>query len=234
MPASEFPHLTLLFRERGDARLEGGGSIHPDAERNRANRERHAGFLKEKFGRFSTSAKKIKAVRDQAGLPKIAGGVSFVLQVPDEEDGTIEFLAEKLGLEVVAEYPDGFLIVATEDLDLQNVLNLADDFAKSVHGSGGLANILQIDEDPLSSTRIERILDADLLQRWPFPDADVLVLDVSIEVAAFGEPTKPRLGPKPKRETVAQKGEEYAAERAKYLIEWDERRIQRENELGVR
>ena len=69
------------------------------------------------------------------------------------------------------------------------------------------------------------------MQRWPFPDDLLMTLDVSIEVAAFGEPPKPRLGPKPKAETVAQKGREYAEARDRYLVAWDEKRIERENEL---
>ena len=231
MPESDFPHLNLLFRERGDAKLEGGGSPHPREVSNQAHRAEHSDFLKEKFDRFSSSAKQIKTDREEAGLPKIEGGSSFVLQIPDEDDGTIEFLAEKLGFEVVAEYAEGFLIVASDDLDLQNVIDLANDFAQAVHGSGGLASILRMDEDPHSLSRIQRILDDDLMQRWPFPDDLLMTLDVSIEVAAFGEPPKPRLGPKPKAETVAQKGREYAEARDRYLVAWDEKRIERENEL---
>lgn len=231
MADSPFPHLHLLFKDRGDAVLEGGGSVNPNVKRNQENRAGHATFLKTKIGGFSTLAKKLKEDRAETGLPTIAGGMAFVLQIPDEDDGTLEFLAEKLGLEIVAEYEDGFLIVASEDLDLKHVIDLANDFAGSIHGSGGMAKILDIDEDPLSGNRIGRILDERLLDKWPFPDDEEFILDVSIEVAAFGIPTKPTLGPKPKPEVKAQREVEYADEKLRYNIEWDEKRIVREDEI---
>lgn len=231
MPDSSFPHLHLIFKTRGDAILEGGGASNPNVVANQRNRAGHSAFLETKFRDFSTRAKLLKVNRESTGLPRIEGGVSFVLQIPDGDDGMLEFLAERLGIEIVAEYEDGFLIVASEDLDLQHVIDLARGFTESTRGTGGMARILDIDEDPLSSNRINRILDERLQSRWPFPDDEEFTLDVSIEVAAFGLPAKPRITSRSRPEVRAQKEEAYADAKRRYQIGWDERRIAREDEI---
>ena len=168
--------------------------------------------------------------RREAGLPQIRAGVPFVLQIPDEDEGAIDFVAEKLGLEVVAEYDEGFLIVSSADLELQRVVDLANEFIEAKRGSGGLASILAIDDDPLSDRRIERILQDGLFGQWPFPDDRVYLLDLSIEVAAFGAPTRPRTG-RAKPETKAKKEAEHAEKKARYFEVWEGTRIERETEI---
>jgi len=56
-------------------------------------------------------------------------------------------------------------------------------------------------------------------------------LDVSIEVAAFGRPAKPRITRRSRPETKAQKEAEYAEKKVRYLQSWEEKRIQRETEI---
>ncbi len=231
MPSSPFPHLNLLFKTQGAAKLEGGGGPDPNVVQNQSNRVGHSSFLKSKVGGFSYLAKQLIEARTAAGLPTIEGGVPFVLRIPNEDDGTLEFLAEKLGIEIVAEYADGFLIVATEDLDLQRLVDLANDFATSVRGSGGMASIIDIDEDPHSVNRITRILDEQLLQKWPFPDDVIFVLDVSIEVAPFGLPAKPRMSTRTKPEVKDEKLADHAAAMSHYHEQWDEKRMTREGEI---
>jgi len=231
MPPPRFPHLQLIFKESGDAKLEGGGRSNPAVVQNQNDRPGHSAFIKRMAEGFSRRAKEQQTARREAGLPEIASGVSFVVQIPDEDDGAIEFIAEKLGLEIVAEYEDGFLIVSSDDLDLQRVIKLADEFAQSKRGSGCMARILDIDQDPLSGKRIERILDGQLLARWPFPDAEEFILDVSIEVAAYGRPDKPRISSRTRPEKKAQKEALYTANKEQYFQAWDEKRMQRETEI---
>ena len=235
MPDSQFPHLNLVYKDRGTAHLEGGASSNPDVERNQEDRPQHSQFLKSKISGFSNKAKEMRESREQSDLPKIKGGVSFLLKIPDEDDGTIEFVSEKLGLEIVAEYEDGFLIVSTDDLELDSVKDLADNFAsdskKVRHGSGNMARILDIDEDPLSENRIRRILEDRLFERWPFSDEEDLTLDISIEVAAFGQPPKPRLGKNLKPETRVRNQEEYDNNKREFFEGLDERRRIRESEI---
>lgn len=232
MVESAFPHLNLIYKAHGDAKLEGGGKANPAVKSNKQeNRQAHSEFLIQKLTTFQGNASSLKQQRIEAGLPEIRGGVPFLLRIPDEDDGTIEFIAEKLGIEIVAEYEEGFLIVATESLDLQQVIDLARDFAESVHGTGGMASILEVDDDPLSEARIKRLLDERLYEKWPFLDDAEMILDVSIESAAFGKPRKPRITSRTKPDVRARKESEYAVAKEQFLQRWDERRMDRENEI---
>jgi hypothetical protein len=232
MPASPFPHLNLIIKARGDAKLEGGGEADKRVNANKANRPRHSDFLTEKITALASWAETARRERAQAGLPEIKGGVPFVIQIPEEHDGTIEFLAEKLGLEIVAEYDDGFLIVANDDISFSKVTDYINNFAASKHGATGMASILNIDPDPLSHERIQKVvIDDELLAKWPFQDAEEFILDVSIEVAAFGFPTKKRLGPKPKPEAKALREATFLADNVKLLERWETKRMDREAEI---
>lgn len=226
-----FPHLNLIQKDRGDAKLYGGGIENSQVKHNKENRQSHSQFLQDKFTAFSHQAHTLTQQREQDQLPTIEGGIPFMLQIPDEVDGVIEFIAETLGLEVVAEYADGYLIVSTQDLDLGHVIQTAQDFSESVHGSGQMAHILNIDENPLSSDRIQRLLDDRLLEQWPFPDDHEFLLDVSIESAAFGLPKKPRITIRTRPEVKAKKEAEYAEAFRQYQINWDDNRRKREQEI---
>lgn len=225
MPNPNFPHLNLIQKGRGDARLEGGRSENSKVKHNKQNRQSHSEFLRDKFHTFSQHAQAIAQEREQAQLPIVKGGVPFMLQIPDEEDGVIEFIAEKLGLEVVAEYADGYLIVATQDIDLSHVIQTAEGFSQKAWSTGQMASILDVDEDPLSENRIFRLLDDRLQEKWPFPDNQEYLLDVSIESAAFGKPKKPRKNSKAKKQA------EYAEALRQYHIDWDNKRLGREQEI---
>jgi len=94
-----------------------------------------------------------------------------------------------------------------------------------------MAKILEVDENPLSERRIKRILEDNLIERWPFPDAEILTLDVSIEVAAFGVPKKPKVTSCTKPEKRAIKESEYAEQKNQYVRMWDDKRRERETEI---
>jgi len=232
MPAPQFPHVTLIETNRGRAVLPPGPNSNAAVLRNRNNRTQHASDLKQKFQGFSASAKQSVAAREAANLPVISGGVPFVLQIPDQDDRIMDFVARKLKLEIVAEYDDGFLIVSTEDLDLQHVLDLADDFAREAHGSGSMASILDVDGDHASVNRIRRILGDDLMAHWPFPAALDMILDVSIEVASRDPPRKPKgITSRTRAEVKAKKLAEHAELLNAFQQEWDDKRMEREADL---
>ena len=56
MPANPtpFPHLPLLFREGGPARLVGGGAESPLTKANKANRAAHSGKLRASAANLAT------------------------------------------------------------------------------------------------------------------------------------------------------------------------------------
>lgn len=232
MLTPEFPHLHLIHIQQGRAKLEGGGrKINIGVENNIQNPQQHSQFLLNKFVTLSSNAKTLSQFRKNKELPLIKGGVPFMLQIPDEDDGTIEFISENLGLEVVAEYEDGYLIVATQDLELSIINKLAADFANKAHGSGNMAKILEVDENPLSENRIKRLLDEHLVKKWPFEDSEIFILDVSIESATFGLPTKPRVSPRTKPQVKLQKENEYSKKLELFHKKWEDTRLDREGEI---
>jgi len=232
MPEGRLEHLPFPIEVSGNAVLHGGGTPDGRVTKNRQHRKRHSGSLKKSLGTLVSNARQQQRERKKANLPEISSGTGFMLQIPDEDDEMLEFIAEKLRLEIVAEYEKGYLIVATENLDLQRVIELADEFGQAGYGSGKMAKILEIDDDPHSTSRLQRILEPKLFERWPFDDAVELILDVSIEVAAFGRPSKPRITRRTKPERKRDLEAKYQQELQDFHVQWDEKRMDREDELG--
>jgi hypothetical protein len=143
MADSEFPHLPLIQKIRGEAQLEGGGEKPYQVRANQDNRAAHGSHLANQFGSVGGYAKKQREARNAQGLPPLSGGAAFLLQIPDEDDEVLEWLSAKLNLEFVAEYDDGYVIVATEDIDLKEVQKLANDFIRAERGSGNMTRLLK-------------------------------------------------------------------------------------------
>ena len=233
MPGSDFPHLSLIQKVQGDAKLPPAPQSNERVTENKSNYAGHGEYLGSQFRDFTKNATKLKETRKQAGLPEISGGVPFLLQIPDEDDEILEWLSAKLGLEFVAEYEDGYVLVATEEIDLNAALELANDFIKDEHGAGKMASILEVYPDPLDENRIKRILDDELFAKWPFNDDQEYILDVSIEVAPMNRPkaTPPKENPRWKPETNTRKQTEYLTHRDNYWQAFDELKDKREDEV---
>lgn len=229
MSPSNFQHFEFIRRIPGIAKLTGGGPFQPDVAKNKADRAGHRDYLSTQIQGFSQRAERIRTERTERHLPSVGPGVPFLLRVPHGDDGIFKFLGDRLGLEVVAEYEDGFLIVSAEDLDLQYVSDLADEFLEVKRGSGQVASILEFDDDPHSQSRISRILDEELLEAWPFQNDSEYILDVSIEVASFSPPRPLRKSKNPVKQ--AQQDADYESRIADFFSLWDEKRRTRETEV---
>ena len=222
-----------MQRSQGLAQLEGGGSQPDRVVANLQDRPNHANVLKATFRGIAGRGAHRNEQRANAGLPPITGGTPFLLQIPVEDDRTMDYLAEALGIEIVAEYDNGYLIVATQDLDVSMILEAANGFAQGKHGTGALASILEIDDDPASEARLKRILGEELWPYWPFVEDSKYTLDVSIETAVFGAPKKPSLGRIKRPELRKQREDEYAEALQRHRVRWDEKRIKREDEIEI-
>lgn len=233
MADQEFPHLTLLYKAQGAAKFQPSPQSNNRVEHNRQNRSEHASYLAEGFRAYDKLAKEQKAVREKEGLPEIAAGVPFLLQIPDEDDEMVAFLSRNLGLELVAEYDEGYVIVSTEELDLQKLIDLTNDFISSERGSGQMARILEIDPEPLSDKRLARILDEEIQSNWPLDDSQTYVLDISIEVAPYDIPReKPKgLRKNSTQETRERLVAEHAEKTRAFWDHWDEETFRRQQEI---
>ena len=234
MPDPTFPHLRLVSIEKDRARY---GAAHFSDDRiksNRTNFQAHGRKLLKSIQRITLSAKKIGEEREELGLPPIPGGTSFLLEVPVGQEALLDFLAHKLGLELVAEYPEGFVLVASDDLEQTKLIALARAFAHNTRGSANAASILEIYDPVHSDERVRKILDDELWARWPFPDDEMFTLDVSIQTAgtlaefADNAPTQRK---HERDEDFAERQREWEEGLRELYPEWRERKAARRREV---
>lgn len=113
-----------------------------------------------------------------------------------EPTNDLDWLISALGVEIVSEEGDGYVIVASDDFDLVKFQKLLDDFEASRGQSGQAAKVYSIADEP---ERLQRVLSAGLYKKWPtIDDATTYTVDVALE--CLGRARIPKL---PKRETYA-------------------------------
>ncbi|MFO0804418.1 MAG: S8 family peptidase [Gemmataceae bacterium] len=230
-PAHQFEHLPLLVRFRGPANIRGGGSESPQARTNKANRGGHSAALAGRATAASGAWKTQRSARDAAGAPPLPDRMPLLLQIDPNLDLT--FLREKVSFEVVAEQADGYVIVATEDIDLVAFRRLVADFATSTTGSANVARIFELTGPEDQDARLRRILSESLYQAWPtLDDQKTYTVDVGIECQGNVE-----VEDRPERHTretdaewAARQAAWTAGRQAAYLA-WDELQTRRETEV---
>ena len=143
---------------------------------NQQNRQVHGSNLKNSASVLSKFWIHKRNERKQKNLPTIDGGVPFLLQIDPSTD--VGFL-NGLGFEVVCDLDDGFILVASEDVNLDLFQKKVDDFIRNKQRSGSPARIygLHNDED-----RLAQILSKNLYEKWSMLDGNsVYTVDISIE-----------------------------------------------------
>lgn len=232
--AHNFEHLPLLLRYQGKARLRGGGDPSPQTLANKgAQRQAHSVSLDTSAQELSASWQARKAQRQAAGqvLPDMPAGIPILLQIDTGLD--LDALRAKFQFEIVAEQEDGYVIVASEDIQLTVFRNMAQGFAVAVHGSATIAEVHTLFDDPNQTDRLGRILSDQLMASWGTIDEDQLyIVDIGIACAGTQEiPPRPVRG---KRATDAQwaaKEYEWSERRASAYNEWDDIKIERETSI---
>ncbi|MEI7936864.1 MAG: S8 family peptidase [Verrucomicrobiota bacterium] len=231
--ANKFPHLQFVGVERGTARLTGGGAEDPRVTQNKADRPGHSRHLLSRAGALTQYWARVRQARAQQGLPEIKGGIPFLLQVPEEHEDVLAALASRFGVALVAECEVGFILVASDDVDLTAFQQLATDFAQAVHGSGAAAKIIEIYDDGTSRNRLEKILSAPLLEKWPLNERQEWILDVSIQTAStIRLSTAPHLKKKETQAEFQERQAAWEAERNQVYQANDAAQMERERELG--
>lgn len=232
--AHNFEHLPLLLRYQGKARLRGGGDPSPQTLANKgAQRQAHSVALDTAALSLSANWQARKAQRQAAGqaVPDIPAGIPILLQIDTGLD--LDVLRAKFQFEIVAEQEDGYVIVASEDIELTAFRNMAQGFAVTVHGSATIAAIHTLFEDPHQTVRLGRILSDQLMASWHTIDENQsYIVDIGIACAGTQEiPPRPVRG---KRATDAQwaaKEYEWSERRASAYNEWDDIKIERETSI---
>jgi hypothetical protein len=225
-----FEHLQLVRSYRGPAKLRGGGDPSPQTIANRnAQRQAHSNALRASSQTWSTVWQGLRENRNQAGLPDIPAGMPILLQVDPDLD--IDVLREKFAFEIVAEQEEGYVIVASEDIEAASFLAMVDAFSVQVHGSATIASVHRLFEHP--EDRLSRLLSDQLLAQWA-NIADDQVCTVDVGIACTGTTEIPKPIERRKKETDADwaaRQHVWSQSRLAAYDAWDGIKSEREQEI---
>lgn len=173
----DFMHLPLPLKADGRAFYR-RPTMPPQVQtaQNQQNRQTHGGNLKKSASDLSKFWNNHRNERKQQNLPTIEGGIPFLLQIDPSTD--VGFLYG-LGFEVVCDLDDGFIVVASDDADLNLFQQKIDDFISNKQRSGSPAKVYGLcsDED-----RLAQILSKTLYDKWSMIDGTcTFTVDISIE-----------------------------------------------------
>ncbi len=226
-----FEHLRLLRRYFGTAKLRGGGQQSPQTLANKNARQAHSQQLQTATQNLTTNWAQRKAEREEAELPTIPKDIPVLLQVDPGLE--LDVLRERFEFEIVAEQEEGYVIVASEDIELAPFLAMVNGFAVQVHGSATVAQVHRLFDDPDQTDRLRRILSDQLLALWPtFTDAGIYVVDIGIACTGSAEiPPPKKRGKRDSDADWARKQREWSQARADAYDKWDEIKLGRENEI---
>ncbi|HZZ81338.1 MAG TPA: S8 family serine peptidase, partial [Gemmataceae bacterium] len=224
----QFEHLPLVLRDRGPARYPQAAI--PESSTtviNRANRTGHAAGLRTGSSNVLASWQVRQAERIRSGLPPITGGIPLLLRIDTTLD--LDDLRRQFKFEIVSEQEGGFVIVASEDVNLAEFRQKLTDFIGSVTGSGNVAKIHELREDLTQEERLRLILTDTLFAEWPgIQDDSQYICDVSVTCIGDWEiPNKPSRNPRWKPETWARKENEWSNKRIEAYDKWDQLKDQR-------
>lgn len=225
-----FEYLQLVRSYRGPAKLRGGGDPSPQTIANRnAQRQAHSNALRASSQAWSTTWQGLRENRNLAGLPDIPAGMPILLQVDPDLD--IDVLRDKFAFEIVAEQQEGYVIVASEDIEVASFLAMVDAFSVQVHGSATIASVHKLFENP--EDRLRRLLSDHLFAQWT-AIADDQICTIDIGIACTGTTEIPKPIKRRKKETDADwaaRQHVWSQARIAAYDAWDDIKSEREQEI---
>ncbi|HBP89969.1 MAG TPA: protease [Nitrospiraceae bacterium] len=171
------------------------------------------------------------AQRNEQNLPIIPQGIPILIKVDPSLE--LDVLREKFAFEIVAEQEEGFVIVASVDLELASFVQMVNAFAVQVHGSATIASVHRLFDDPHQTDRLGRILSEHLVAEWPgINDFQLYIVDIGIACAGTKEiPPLPTRGKRATDADWARKMHEWSQARSDAYNAWDSIKIEREEEI---
>lgn len=226
--SGEFSHLPFPKVYLGKPKLRGGGKTSEKTNQNRDNREYHGKYLRHRSSELSYFWKERRINRVKGGGPEIQVGIPILLEIEPFVD--IEFL-RGLGFEIVCEVEDGFIIVASEDINLKKFDKKVNEFIQnSSKRCNTPAKVYALCED---SNRLKKILSKDLYSSWESVSEDNIYF-IDIGISCCGNVKLPNRPQKDKDET----NEHYVSRENKWkekfnkaYLEWDNIKMEREEIL---
>lgn len=223
-----FTHLPLPLLFQGKPKLRGGGAVSGQTRQNVANRMGHGDYVKRRSAELSRFWKERRIERLENALPEIETGIPVLLEIDPSAD--VDFL-RGLGFEIVCEIEEGFIIVATEDIDLLVLNEKADVFMANVTARcNSPAKIYTLCED---GNRLKRILSPELYAKWPTisPDA-VYIIDVGVSCCGNIElPKRPKRNDNETDEHYTVREQRWMKKFNTAYMAWDEIKMKREETI---
>lgn len=226
-----FEHLPLLLRYRGSALLRGFPRLSPQTQANRRARQMHSAALRSAAQSLIANWKARKAERQGQAAAIIPKGIPILIQVDTSLD--LDVLRDKFAFEIVAEQEEGYVIVASEDIELALFEEMVSGFAVEIHGSARVASVHKLFDDPTQTDRLRRILSDSLFAGWSgIDEAQVYIVDIGIACTGTQEiPSYPKRGKRDTDGAWARKEHDWSQSRTEAYNAWDEIKIARENEI---
>lgn len=223
-----FDHLPLPLLFSGKPKLRGRAPTSDKTLQNKENRIVHGGYMKRRSTELSRFWKERRLDRIDRELPEIEMGVPILLEI--DPSTNIDFL-RGLGFEIVCEIEDGFIIVASDDVDFSILNKKVDAFIANITAKcNSPAKIYALCED---NDRLKRVLSPELFEKWStiLPD-NIYTIDVGISCCGNTELPK-----RPAREED-ETDEHYAIREQRWIkkfndayMAWDELKMEREEVL---
>jgi hypothetical protein len=230
-PNHQFEYLPLLLRFRGPAKIQGGGKQAAQTKANKANAPAHSTNLRSSTKTAQSNWQTRQAQRQQLNLPVLPLGMPLLLQVDPDFD--LEQLREKFGFEIVVEQEDGFVIIATEDIQLNAFLQMVNDFATQKWGSATVASIYKLFDDPNQEERLKRIMSEAMLAQWAtLQDEEKYICDIGVEcIGTIQIPEKLERGDLETDQEWAHRVAVWSQERDAAYQAWDDLQYERQQQI---
>ncbi|PAY17157.1 protease [Rhodopirellula sp. SM50] len=225
MLETDFPHIQLVKRTRGSYQTPDHHQrdYTPEREKElRANHKTHAVALARSVDEMRAIWAKGEEERPETA-PALPAGKPILLQLdPDNLD--LDEIRRRLDFEIVCQEEDGFVIVASHDVDVTTFNEVVDLFSRLERGGGVAARIYDVSASS-GDERLRQILSSELYDRWGEIDDDEPIW-INAGIACNGG-YEPRLTPMGKKETEETYQARHRSERMKAYDRWDEVRTER-------
>jgi len=224
----EFRHLSLYVSRQGKPKLWGGGSRAARTTQNCNNRLGHGTYIKNRVSELSHFWKERRIYNANRDMPYITTGIPILLEIDPNVD--IDFL-RGLGFEIVCDIEEGFIIVATDDVDITILKQKTDLFMANVTARcNSPANVYALCED---ENRLQKILSRELYSKWNTLD-DLKDYMIDIGVSCCGNIKLPE---KPKRQDAEEEDhynlreENWREKFERAYMDWDNIKLEREGAI---
>lgn len=200
----QFPHLKFIQKITGKPRLFGGGTPNLKTKENQENRRGHSNYLSQKTSKIKQDWADQISNRETEGLAPLALDVIPIFLQINPLLINSEFDLQNLGIEIISEEDDGFIIGTSLD-NLKSLEDTINGFALEKHGSGLVADLWEIIVGNREEWKPNRILSEYLFENWDtIEDNEIYQVEVGI---AFDRPLKKE--PDPNKKGGARRLEQY-------------------------